>query len=46
MDADSACARSSLRFSLGHTSTRDDVDAVLDAIGPVVVRARRAGLVA
>jgi cysteine desulfurase len=46
MGADSACARSSLRFSLGHTSTRDDVDAVLDAIGPVVVRARRAGLVA
>jgi cysteine desulfurase len=46
MGADPACARSSLRFSLGHTSTHDDVDAVLDEIGPVVERARRAGLVA
>ncbi len=34
-------ARSSLRFSLGHTSTGADVDALLDAIGPVVARARR-----
>ena len=33
-----------LRFSLGHTSTDADVDAVLDVIGPVVERARRAGL--
>ena len=33
-------ARHSLRFSLGHTSTRDDVDAVVEAIGPVVDRAR------
>jgi cysteine desulfurase len=46
MGADPACARSSLRFSLGHASTHDDVDAVLDEIGPVVERARRAGLVA
>jgi cysteine desulfurase len=46
MGADAATARSSLRFSLGHTSTGDDVDAVLDEIGPVVERARRAGLVA
>jgi cysteine desulfurase len=37
-------ARGSLRFSLGHASTQQDVDAVLDAIGPVVERARRAGL--
>jgi cysteine desulfurase len=37
-------ARSSLRFSLGHTSTEDDVDAVLEVIGPVVERARRAGM--
>jgi cysteine desulfurase len=37
-------ARSSLRFSLGHTSTDDDVDALLEVIGPVVERARRAGL--
>ncbi|MGN6252137.1 MAG: cysteine desulfurase family protein [Marmoricola sp.] len=36
-------ARSSLRFSLGHTSTDDDVAAVLDAIGPAVERARAAG---
>ncbi|RBY77420.1 cysteine desulfurase NifS [Blastococcus sp. TF02-09] len=42
--ADSERARSSLRFSLGHTSTDADVDAVLDVIGPVVERARRAGL--
>ena len=42
--ADGERARSSLRFSLGHTSTDADVDAVLDVIGPVVERARRAGL--
>ena len=35
-------ARSSLRFSLGHTSTASDVDALLDVIGPVVERARSA----
>ncbi|WP_232676467.1 cysteine desulfurase family protein [Nocardioides sp. R-C-SC26] len=35
-------ARHSLRFSLGHTSTADDVDAVVAAIGPVVERARAA----
>ncbi len=39
-------ARSSLRFSLGHTSTEADVDAVVAAIGPVVERARAAGVVA
>jgi cysteine desulfurase len=37
-------ARGSLRFSLGHTSTEADVAAVLDAIEPVVERARRAGI--
>ncbi|WP_448609816.1 cysteine desulfurase family protein [Geodermatophilus sp. URMC 60] len=42
--ADPDRARSSLRFTLGHTSTDADVDAVLDVIGPVVERARRAGL--
>jgi cysteine desulfurase len=42
--ADPDRARSSLRFSLGRTSTDEDVDAVLDVIGPVVERARRAGL--
>jgi cysteine desulfurase len=42
--ADADRARSSLRFSLGHTSTDDDVDALLAVIGPVVERARRAGM--
>ena len=37
-------ARGSLRLSLGHTSSSDDVRAVLDAIVPSVERARRAGL--
>ncbi|MGY1847353.1 MULTISPECIES: cysteine desulfurase family protein [unclassified Blastococcus] len=41
--ADPDRARSSLRFSLGHTSTDDDVDALLEVIAPVVERARRAG---
>ena len=35
-------ARHSLRFSLGHTSTGADVDAVVEAISPVVERARSA----
>ena len=43
MGADEATARGSLRFSLGHTSTADDVDAVAAVIGQVVERARRAG---
>jgi cysteine desulfurase len=42
--ADADRARSSLRFTLGHTSTDADVDAVLAVIGSVVERARRAGL--
>ena len=37
-------ARGTLRFSLGHTSTRADVEAVAAAIGPAVERARSAGL--
>ena len=44
MGASDAAARGSLRLSLGHTSTADDVAAVVDAIGPAVERARRAGL--
>ena len=44
MGATPAQARGSLRFSLGYTSTRGDVAAVLEAIAPVVERARRAGL--
>ena len=43
MGVPEALARGSLRFSFGHTSTAADVDAVVDAIGPVVERARRAG---
>jgi cysteine desulfurase len=42
--ADPDRARSSLRFSLGTTSSEADIDAVLDVIAPVVERARRAGL--
>lgn len=37
-------ARGTLRFSLGHTSTKADVTAVARAIGPAVERARTAGL--
>jgi cysteine desulfurase len=44
MGADEERARGSLRFSLGHTSSTADVDAAVEAIGPVVERARRAGL--
>lgn len=43
MGSEEALARGSLRVSLGHTSGPADVDAVVDAIGPVVERARRAG---
>ena len=44
MGADEESARSSLRFSLGHTSTSADVDSLLDALPGVVERARRAAL--
>ena len=44
MGATEATARGSLRFSFGHTSIQADVDAVADAIGPAVERARAAGL--
>lgn len=37
-------ARGTLRFSLGHTSTKQDVEDVAQAIGPAVARARTAGL--
>lgn len=43
MGADEETARSSLRFSLGHDSSDADIDAVIDAIGPAVDRARLAG---
>lgn len=44
MGADEVAARSALRFSLGHTTTRADVDALVEVIGPVVERARAAGI--
>ncbi|MEA5364221.1 cysteine desulfurase family protein [Amycolatopsis sp., V23-08] len=44
MGADPAAARGSLRFSLGHTSTAADIEAVAAEIGGVVTRARQAGL--
>jgi cysteine desulfurase len=40
MGADEDRARASLRFSLGHTSTQADVDALLDALPAVIDRAR------
>jgi len=42
MGADEGRARGSLRFSLGHTSTQADVDALGAVIGEAVDRARRA----
>ena len=43
MGADGDRARSSLRFTLGHTSTRADVDALVAALPGATERARRAG---
>ena len=42
MGADDSRARGSLRFSLGHTSSQQDVDALAAVIGEVTDRARRA----
>jgi cysteine desulfurase len=42
MGAGDSRARGSLRFSLGHTSTQHDVDALAAVIGEVTDRARRA----
>jgi cysteine desulfurase len=44
MGADAVRARGSLRFSLGHTSTKADVDRLAEVIGGAVERARRAGV--
>ncbi|MET7461595.1 cysteine desulfurase family protein [Nonomuraea sp. 3-1Str] len=44
MGADTVAARGSLRFSLGHTSTREDVDRLIEVLPAAVERARRAGL--
>ncbi|SDT77392.1 cysteine desulfurase family protein [Actinoplanes derwentensis] len=43
MGADDPRARSSLRFSLGHDSSVEDVDTLLAALPGAVERARRAG---
>jgi cysteine desulfurase len=43
MGHDEQRARGSLRFSLGHTSAPEDVDALVAAIAPVVERAVSAG---
>jgi cysteine desulfurase len=45
MGVDPDGARSSLRFSLGRTSTRDDIDALVAALPAAVERARRANAV-
>ena len=45
MGVDERTSRSSLRFSLGRTSTAADVDAVIGALPAAVDRARRAGSV-
>jgi cysteine desulfurase len=42
MGRDDDQARHSLRFTLGHTTTPADIDALVEAIGPVVERARAA----
>jgi len=42
MGADDSRSRGSLRFTLGHTSTQDEVDALVAAIPGAVDRARRA----
>jgi cysteine desulfurase len=46
MGLDPGLARGSLRFSLGHSSTRSDVAALLDALPGAVERSRRAVLAA
>ncbi|SHM72815.1 cysteine desulfurase family protein [Actinacidiphila paucisporea] len=43
MGQSSSHARATLRFSLGHTTTPDEVAEVVRAIGPAVARARTAG---
>jgi cysteine desulfurase len=45
MGANTVAARGSLRFSLGHTTTAADIARVAEVIGPVVERARAAGIV-
>jgi cysteine desulfurase len=45
MGADDGRARASLRFTLGHTSTAEDIDALMAVLPGAVERARRAGAV-
>jgi cysteine desulfurase len=45
MGADDDRALSPLRFTLGHTSTAADVDALVAALPAAVERARRAGAI-
>jgi cysteine desulfurase len=45
MGSDDERARGTLRFSLGHTSTEADVDALLAVLPAAVDRAKRAGVV-
>ena len=44
MGIEPVAARGSLRLSLGHTSTAEHVDRLIDALPAVVARARRAGV--
>jgi len=44
MGVEHRAARGSLRFSFGHTSTREDVEAVVNVLPQVIERARAAGL--
>ncbi|ACV09368.1 aminotransferase class V [Jonesia denitrificans DSM 20603] len=44
MGLDELTARGALRFSLGATSTQEDIDHVIEVLPTVVERARRAGL--
>lgn len=44
MGADPEVARGSLRLSLGHTSTEEDVDAAMQVLPAAVDRARQAAL--
>ncbi len=46
MGRDARSARSVQRFTLGHTSTRSDVDALIDALPEAYVRAKKAGMAA
>jgi cysteine desulfurase len=45
MGSDDERSRGTLRFSLGHTSTEADVDALLAVLPAAVVRAKRAGVI-